>query len=261
MTEKELILTHLLNCPRDSLYLDKVNTEFLDKKVERILEERKRGVPLQYLLGKVNFTGFDIEVNNEVLIPRFETEILVEKTIQIIQDLKLDKFNLLDLCTGSGCIAIALAKFFNQAIITASDISASALCLARKNARINNVINKIEFIKSDLFSAFSGKNKRYNIITCNPPYIKTKDIDSLQTEISYEPKIALDGGKDGLTFYRKILKSAHLYLEKNGLLIFEIGCNQIKPITKLIKDDINLNLIRVFKDYNDIERVVVIKNG
>lgn len=259
MTEKELILTHLMGCSRSDIYFNLNIDRDINLKLNKIIEKRKKGLPLQYLLGKTNFMGFDFKVDKRVLIPRFETEILVEKTIDIIRGLKFKDFTMLDICTGSGCVAIAIARFFKTVKISASDISSDAISLAKENALLNDVNLQIKFIKSDLFQKL--KNKRYNIITCNPPYIPTDEFKNLASEISYEPRLALCGGDDGLIFYRRILKDVHLYLEKKGFFIFEIGCNNTGKIINLINNNSNLKLVEIIKDYNNLDRVVIVKNG
>ncbi|MEW5758538.1 MAG: peptide chain release factor N(5)-glutamine methyltransferase [Candidatus Omnitrophota bacterium] len=259
MTERELILTDILGCSRDSLYFKQVISPRVKIQLEAILEERKKGMPLQYLLGKINFFGFDFKVDKRALIPRFETEILVDKAINIIKSLNLKKFNLLDLCTGSGCIAISIAKFFKHAQITASDISNSALDLAKENAVLNNTAEQIKFIRSDLFKNL--KNKQYDIIISNPPYIPSNTIDTLDKEISFEPRVALDGGNLGLDFYQRILKDVHIYLKNRGFFIFEIGFIQTDQIIRLIEENSNLKLVGITRDYNKLDRVVIVNNG
>ena len=193
------------------------------------------GVPLQYITNEQEFMKLKLFVNENVLIPQPDTEILVEEAIKIINNDKLKK--VLDLCTGSGAIAISIAKNTAQEV-HASDISKSALEIAKKNANLNNV--KINFIYSDLFKNI---NEEYDIIVSNPPYIEKNNIKTLSKEVQSEPLIALDGGLDGLDFYREIAKKAYKYIKNNGYLCLEIGYNQKEAVT---------NILKKYKQYNDI---------
>ena len=172
------------------------------------------GEPIQYIIGKQEFMGIDFKVNPSVLIPQPDTEILVERTIEILKHLKEPK--VLDLCTGSGAIAVSIAKYVPNSIIFASDISKQALEIARQNDNEN----KVNFVHSNLFENIDGE---FNVIVSNPPYIKTSEIQKLSKEVQNEPLLALDGGQDGLFFYREIIKQAHKYLEEQGYLCIEIG--------------------------------------
>jgi release factor glutamine methyltransferase len=182
-----------------------------------------------------------------VLTPRQETEILVEKVINDYKNTK--NISILDLCTGSGIIAVTLKKYL-QAEITASDISNKALKVAKKNAKSNKV--KLSFLKSDLFNKI---NKKYDVIVCNPPYIKSSKINSLQTEVkNHDPLIALDGGVTGLNFYKKIIKNAPQNLSKSGRIYLELGKGQHKQVAKMLEN--RFKDINIIKDYNNIERIV-----
>lgn len=286
MLEAELLFTKIFNCDRLSLYLEKRPAITKDKLtlISRVLERRITGEPIQYILGKTEFMGLEFRVNPAVFIPRPETEILVETAIKIVHsspaklsmmqagsrpilDARREKFmvhSILDLCTGSGCIAISLAKLLSNVSITATDISQGALDIANENAKINRVADRIRFIKSNLFESLpicdtclpAGK-VRYAICVCNPPYISTSEIDNLQSEIQYEPRIALDGGKDGLEFYRKIISLSPYYLKREGLLIMEMGSKQAEAIRNVFKISGKFEIIEVVKDYNNIDRVVV----
>lgn len=198
--------------------------------------------------------GLKFYVDENVLIPQPDTEILVENTIQIVNELQKEnknEINILDLCTGSGAIAISLCKNLQYVKIFASDISEKALDIAKKNANLNNA--KICLIKSDLFDNI---NEKFDIIVSNPPYIETAEIEKLSDEVKNEPNIALDGGIDGLDFYKKITKKAKKFLSENGLLIVEIGYNQRKSVEKMFIDNEFKN-IQILKDLNKIDRVII----
>lgn len=262
MTEKELLLTALLNCKRSDLYTQSVS---LDDKQQEILSSmlnrRKQGEPIQYITGFTEFMGIHLKVDRRVLIPRPETEILVEQTIQFIKDSFFGKeINILDFCTGSGNIAISLAKSLNCNKIVASDISSEALELAKQNTVINNVGDRIVFVKSDIFEhGFENRNNFFDIIVCNPPYLKSAELDQMAVELTFEPRIALDAGKDGLLFYEKIIRQAPQYLKKDGYLVFEIGFNQLNAIKEILDASKKFILENVIKDYNNIDRVLFLK--
>ena len=172
------------------------------------------GMPLQYITGNQEFMKLNFLVNSDVLIPRQDTEILVTEAIKIAKT--IENPIILDLCTGSGIIAISIAKYVENTKIIATDISLKALDIAKKNAKINGVKNNIEFMQSNLFSKI--KNYKFDIIVSNPPYIEKDTISKLSKEVQNEPKIALDGGKDGLNFYRKIAENAYKFLNRQGYL-------------------------------------------
>lgn len=216
--------------------------------IKDIVQERVKGKPLTKIMGKTTFYGLTFLVNENVLSPRMETELLVEKVI-----LNCKKgTKVLDIGTGSGAIAVSVAKF-SEAIVTAIDVSDKALMTAKENAKKNEV--NVKFIKSNLFSNLK-KNNKFDIIVSNPPYIKTEDIELLSNEVkSYDPIISLDGGKDGLDFYRDIAVKGYDYLKKDAILLFEIGFDQgrkVKNIMKPYYDDIKL-----IKDYSGNDRIVI----
>ncbi|MCM8789496.1 MAG: peptide chain release factor N(5)-glutamine methyltransferase [Candidatus Omnitrophica bacterium] len=261
MTETELLFTEVLNCDRLSLYLNK--EALLDKEnstfISCVLKRRISAEPIQYILGKAEFMGLEFKVTPDVLIPRPETEILVETGIKYVSGIgcQVSGKNILDIGTGSGCIAVSLAKLLPSAKVIATEISEKALELARCNAGLNNVAENIRFIKSDLFICNVLRTTRYDLIISNPPYIPSAVIDKLQPELQYEPRFALDGGKDGLDFYRRIIKDAPEYLKRGGLLILEIGFKQRKKIENIFKNSGKFEIIEVVKDYNNIDRVIV----
>lgn len=263
MTEKEILLTSILNCPRSALYNGVLSLSYEQlKMLEYSLSLRARGFPLQYILGETEFFGLTFKVDEKVFIPRPETEILVESIIEKVKgsysryELKV---KIIDIGTGSGCIAISLAKYFLSAKITALDFSQNALEVAKHNSKLNNVYDEIEFIESNLFEELEPTS--YDLIVSNPPYICSADIANLQEEIKYEPRLALDGGRDGLDFYRRIIKNAPKFLKKGGFLFLEIGFGQRDDIVKIASREKKLDILETVKDYSNIERVLVFKNG
>ena len=253
MNEAELLFSEVLNCDRPFLYqhrsfrLGKEKSAF----ISTVLKRRMQAEPLQYILGKTEFMGLEFKVSPKVLIPRPETEILVEKALKIISGRAA---RIMDMGTGSGCIAISLAKFSPDSKIDAVDISKDALEIARENAEKNGV--KINFIQADLFNIECSRNA-YDLIISNPPYVSTAEIAKLQPEIAYEPRLSLDGGRDGLEFYRRISKNAGLYLKESGLLILEIGIGQTERIKNIFQKAKTFAIIEVVKDYGGIERIIV----
>ena len=263
VTDSRVILSYVLNCGNVFLYShsDYMLTECEMKKFKELIQLRSEGTPLQHITGCQEFMSLDFTVNSNVLIPRQETEILVETLINYANNLKttdkIKHIKILDIGTGSGCIAISLAFYIKNCYIEAVDISGDAINLAKHNAALNGVDNRITFILSDLFEDIG--NNKFDIIVSNPPYIEKKQIDNLQTEVKdYEPILALDGGADGLDFYRKIIGKAVYYLNNNGLLAFEIGYNQAKDVTCLMEQ--NFSKIEVIKDLDKNDRVVMGRN-
>jgi protein-(glutamine-N5) methyltransferase, release factor-specific len=212
------------------------------------IEKRKKHIPLQYIINKQNFYGLDLYVNESVLIPRYDTENIVDC---IVKDFEGSKdISVLDLCTGSGCIAISLKKHGFEKVF-ALDISDKALEVAKHNAYIHNA--DITFIKSDLYKELPN-DIRFDLIVSNPPYIRTGEIEKLDDEVKdFEPKLALDGGKDGLDFYKKILNLSKDFINKNGSLYFEIGYDQAKDVVDLAKKEGYYN-IKIIKDLSGKDR-------
>lgn len=196
-------------------------------------------------------------VNEDVLIPRPDTEILVEEVIEITK--RLIRPKILDLCTGSGAIAIAIAKYAQNAIVYASDISKNAIEVAKKNAKTNGVQDRIEFIESDLFESIP--QTKFDIIVTNPPYIKKDEISKLDLEVQNEPKIALDGGIDGLDFYRKISSKAYDYLKYNGYLCMEIGYDQKESVLDILDYENRYSDTYCKKDLYGNDRIIVTRVG
>ena len=249
-SDAEWIYSIVLGIPRSRLGdRSRVVRPSEAKKINDIIGERLTGRPLWYVIGDTQFYGCRIKVDERALIPRPETEILVDHAVKTVED--GDK--VLDLCTGSGCIAIAIARHCaaKHVQITASDVSEAALMLAKENANYNSA--NITFIQSDLFNKIHG---RFNLIVCNPPYIKTSEIATLQREVrDYEPRIALDGGDDGLDFYRRLAKELPRYIAKNGMLMLEVGEGQAAEVLKLFE---KREYAMVVKDYQGVDRILKI---
>jgi len=265
MDEAELLFTGILNCDRQGLYLNRkaILRKAQARVIGQALRRRMKGEPLQYILGKTEFMGMEFRVGPGVFIPRPETEILVEKVIDLVTSHKSEVtgLNILDIGTGSGNIAISLAKFLKNCTVVAMDISQEAILVAKNNAILNKVEREVDFINQDFFNLRPATcNLRpfsFNLIVSNPPYIPTGEIDGLQPEISYEPRLALDGGSDGLDFYRRIIRESGDYLEKGGFLIMEMGFNQYPRIEEIFRDLGKFDIIEAIRDYNHINRVVI----
>ena len=231
--KSRLLMQYILNKPRQYLLIHD-NEELTNKQEKTYLENIEKmikGVPLQHITHSQEFMKMNFYVNENVLIPRPDTEILVEEVINIAK--KINAKKILDLCTGSGAIAISLAKYIENSQITAVDISEEALRIAKLNAVNNNVEDKITFVKSDLFENIV--KEKYDIIVSNPPYIKKDFMKKLDKEVQQEPYIALDGGYDGLDFYRKIISEGYQYLKFKGYLCMEIGYDQKQEVFDMIE--------------------------
>jgi release factor glutamine methyltransferase len=214
---------------------------------------RSKREPLQYILGYWGFWALDFAVWPGVLIPRQETEHLVECALKFAGSAN----KILDLCTGSGNIAISLAKELPSTFFWATDVSAQAVKLAMENARKHGIQQRICFLCGDLFEPVKGQEKSFDLIVCNPPYIPTNQINKLQPEIKdFEPRLAVDGGKDGLSFYRRLIPEAVSFLKPSGCLIMEIGENQARPGQEMMRNW-GYQEITVFKDYGGLDRVLV----
>ena len=218
----------------------------------RLIERRSKRIPLSYVIGTRDFFGLTFKVNENVLIPEQETEILVEEVIK-----HSEGKTVLDMCTGSGCIAISIALFGKPLKVTASDISEKALEVAVENAK-NLEVCEISFIQGDMFENITEK---FDIIVSNPPYIETKVIDELMPEVrDYIPRLALDGDEDGLKFYRIISKEAVKKLNKNGRIFYEIGYNQSRAVASILLEN-GFTDVKIMKDYSGLDRIVMAKLG
>lgn len=254
-----LLMQFVLNQTRQYLivYDEKKLTLEQEKKYFKAIEQLIKGIPLQHITHRQEFMKMDFYVNENVLIPRADTEVLVEEVIQIAK--KINAKKILDLCTGSGAIAVSLAKYIKDSQITATDISEEALKVAELNAKKQKVDKQIAFLQSDLFEDLP--KEKYDMIVSNPPYIKKEIIETLEEEVQKEPHIALDGGYDGLDFYRKIIHQAYEFLKYRGYLCLEIGYDQKIDVMELI--DKEEKYIKTYgkKDLYGNDRVVVTKVG
>lgn len=248
-----LLAEHVFGITRQDYYINpyiSVDKSQADRYF-MLVKKRAKKIPLQHITGTQEFMGYTFKVNENVLVPRQDTELLVEKAVEYIQSLP-GKVKVLDLCTGSGCIAISVDKMCRNAEVMAADISHEALAIARENNVANNA--KVEFVNSNLFDEIQGK---FDVIVSNPPYIKTGEIDTLMEEVKdHEPLIALDGDDDGLKFYRLIARRLGEYLKDDGFVMFEIGYDQGKSVPEILKK-YGFHNIKVLKDLSKNDRVVI----
>lgn len=222
-------------------------TSCQEEEYRKYIERRMKHEPLQYITGEQEFMGLSFATDPSTLIPRQDTETLVEEVLLHLHD----GMHLLDVCTGSGCILLSLLKYSNDCVGVGCDISSQAVELAQRNCKALGL--EADFIQSDLFEKIDGI---YDIIVSNPPYIETQVIEKLDTVVKgYEPHTALDGGKDGLHFYRRIIKEAKAYLRREGKLFFEIGYLQAESVSKLLAEA-GYKEITVRKDLAGLDRVV-----
>lgn len=252
----ELLLAEILKCKRLDLYLtfDKPVKDDEVNLYREFVKRRGNREPMQYILGHVEFYGLTFSVNKDVLIPRQETEILIETILN--QSDKEAELNILDIGTGSGIIAVLLAHHLPKAKIIAVDKSSGALALAKKNAETHGVDQRITFLEADVLNSTLQLGEKLDMIVSNPPYVSQKDYASLQKEIvAHEPDYAVTDFSDGLTFYRKIIESSPDYLKENGKIFFEVGAGQAEQV-KLIFESNNFSSVQIWKDYANIDRVV-----
>lgn len=272
--DAELLLTHLLDIDRLQLLMRKdkpVTTSEFDG-YKNLVYKRVHGKPLAYITGQQEFMGYKFYIDENVLIPRPETELLVEEALGIILDYirKNNKnvgINIIDMCTGSGNIAVSLAKLllendFGAFKIYASDISSKALEVTTKNARLNNVSDYIITIMGDLFEPFISREiSGVDFIISNPPYVRSGELPYLQKEVQQEPVIALDAGDDGMNFFIRIINEAHRHLVYKGFLLMEAGEGQAGDINKLVRNNRGLTFKKIVKDYAGKDRIVVIQKA
>ena len=240
LTRQELVFEGDRAIPRHQLY-----------RLEAMLDRRAAGEPVQYILGNADFMGLRFRVDGAVLIPRQDTETLVEATLIELRQ-RPGRPALLDLCAGSGCVGLSLASLAPNARIALADASHEALEIARANQK--NLGVKVELRQGDLFNAVG--RERFDIIASNPPYIPTGELSGLQQELRFEPRIALDGGADGLDFYRRIAEGAVDHLNPGGAIFLEVGIHQAQPVLELVKARLPCAQAGTVKDLNGVERVV-----
>lgn len=251
-----MLLANLLNKSKEYLiiYSEEVISEDLENEFFLKIERLKNNEPIQYILNCQEFMGLDFYVDENVLIPQPDTEILVEETVKIASKIQnKSEIKILDICTGSGAIGISICKLLKNVKVYASDISNEALNIAKKNAEKNTA--SIDFIQSDLFENFS-KDYKFDIIVSNPPYIKTEVIKTLSEEVKKEPILALDGGQDGLNFYKKIIKESRYFLNPDGYLALEIGYDQRQAVQKIFIENGYKNVYSQ-KDLSNNDRIVI----
>lgn len=257
--EAEILLAHALGIKRIQIYTmhDRVLSDEELAAFKKLILRRIKREPTAYIIGYRPFMSLDFGVTKDVLIPRPETEILAEEAIEIIKQSEKKDVSVLDIGTGSGAIAISIAKYCPTARVWATDISKAAIEVAGNNAKKHGVGDRITFFTGDLLSPVD-KNQKFDIIASNPPYIKTSDIETLQPEITqFEPVRALDGGPDGLAYYRKIAAQAPEYLSEKGHLLLEVGIGQAESVAEMAQVAGVFPIIKKIRDHSAIERVVL----
>ena len=256
--QAELLCAHLLKMPRMKLYLnfDRPLTSRETEMLRQWIVRRGQREPLQHIIGSVSFCGYEIAVDRRALVPRPETEILAELGWNFLSSSSTGSLTALDVGTGTGCIAIAMAAKCPGARITATDLSADALALARENAGKNNVSGRIEFFHGDAFAALPP-GRQFDLIISNPPYISTAEIETLQPEVrDFDPRPALDGGADGLDFYRLFAAQAKPLLKPSGKIMLEFGDGQAPAIQNVFQQQ-NWIVEAIKDDYSNRARILI----
>ena len=260
--QTELLLAHVLKMPRMKLYLnfDRALTPAETDALRELVKRRGQREPLQHIVGSTSFCGFELAVSRHALVPRPETEMLAELGWQFLSTLNSEPSTALDFGTGTGCIAIAIAAKCPNAKITALDISAAALALAKENAARNNVAERIEFLLGDGFAALPP-DARFDLVLSNPPYIASAEIATLDPEVrDFDPRAALDGGTDGLDFYRRLATSAKKSLKPDGKIMLEFGDGQAAAI-KMIFETEKWIVEAVQEDYSQRARIIIARTN
>lgn len=260
-TDAEVLLRHVLKIDRAELYshLDAPLGAERERQFQELLLRRARREPVAYITGQKEFWSLDFWVTPDVLIPRPETELVVEIALECLRTVpQISSTKILDLGTGSGAIAVCLAKDYAQAEILAVDISSRALDVARLNSERHGVTNRVRFLCGNLFAPIAAPKEKFALIVSNPPYVRGADLAALAPDVrDWEPMIALDGGADGLDFYRRILKGAARHLEEGGRIVLEIGAGIGASVAELFAATGSYGPASVYRDYAGLERVVV----
>lgn len=271
----KILYCYMMDIPFSKIILEyqEVLQDRLCDKYFELIDRRSKGEPVQYIMGSQEFMGLEFIVNENVLIPRQDTETLVEDALEIINtgtlrgedmDVKCKEWDILDLCTGSGAIGVSLARIANKVNVTCSDISEGAIKVAKENAQKHGVAKSVKFEQGDLFKPFSKhfRKQKFDMIISNPPYIKSSVIPTLQKEVcEHEPFSALDGGESGLDFYEKIVSGVGSHLRKSGVLLLEIGHDQGEAVSGLLSRNGEFTSIRVLKDLANRDRIVFAKKS
>ena len=271
----KILYCYMMDIPFSKIILEyqEVLQDRLCDKYFELIDRRSKGEPVQYIMGSQEFMGLEFIVNENVLIPRQDTETLVEDALEIINtgtlrgedmDVKRKEWDILDLCTGSGAIGVSLARIANKVNVTCSDISEGAIKVAKENAQKHGVAKSVKFEQGDLFKPFSKhfRKQKFDMIISNPPYIKSSVIPTLQKEVcEHEPLSALDGGESGLDFHERIVSGVGGHLRKGGVLLLEIGHDQGEAVSGLLSRNGEFTSIRVLKDLANRDRIVFAKKS
>jgi release factor glutamine methyltransferase len=253
--DAEILLAYLLGVERAELYIN------LDEPLEslttfnELLKRRARFEPVAYIIGKKEFMSIEFKVTKATLIPRPETELLVEKALEIAKEIPNPL--IVDIGTGCGAIGISIAKELEICSVIATDISADAIEVAKENARCIGVSNKVTILQGSLFSPLENFKGKINMVISNPPYIPSDELETLPKEVLFEPKVALNGGREGVVVIEQIVSEAHAYLTHGGYLLVEVGENQSRRVKEMIMENPLYCKIEIFKDYAGVERVIL----
>jgi len=255
--EAEIIVGKAIGASRSELYLRRAQglTEAQLEFVKASVATRLTGKPLQYILGHQQFRYLGLVCREEVLIPRPETELLVDVALDELEALGGLRY-VLDMGCGTGAIALSIAYEYPEAVVYATDLSDDALELTMENTALTGLKERVRVLKSDLFDSLESLTGQLDMVVSNPPYVPSSEFSSLQKEVLFEPRLALDGGEDGLNYYRIIIERSPEYLKSGGLLLFEVGVGQAKEVKRLLIENGSFVDLAIFKDYQDIERIV-----
>jgi release factor glutamine methyltransferase len=256
--DTQILLAHVLKCKRIDLYVrsDEEPAEAVRAVFKDLIKRRVDGCPVAYLVGQREFYQLTLEVSPAVLIPRPETEILVMESLRLLKSKESPR--VLDMGTGSGCIALAIARHHATAAVTATDISGEALALARKNAERLNLTERTRFLQGDLFEPV--RDEKFELIASNPPYVSADEFPTLMKEVrDFEPRLALDGGPDGLAIYRRLVDEAAAHLNSGGHLLLEIGATQESALRELLANSGSFDAVSTHRDGQKLPRVIAAK--